>query len=58
MRRAFGSEVFSVDTGKIDRLKLGHIIFNNPQKRRQLDRISHPRIFRRIFVTLFKLKFV
>jgi dephospho-CoA kinase len=34
VRRAFGQEVFSVDTGKIDRLKLGHIIFNNAEKRR------------------------
>ncbi|TNV77611.1 hypothetical protein FGO68_gene3810 [Halteria grandinella] len=58
VRREFGQDVFSVDTGKIDRLKLGHIIFNNPLKRRQLDKISHPRIFRRIFVNLFKLKFI
>lgn len=58
VRKAFGPEVFSIETGQIDRLKLGHVIFSNPQKRRTLDKLSHPRIFRRIFVNLFKLKFI
>lgn len=33
-------------------------MFQNTQKRRVLEKLSHPRIFRRIFVSLFKLKFL
>ena len=32
------------DDGRIDRLKLGAIVFQDPQKRRQLNRITHPKI--------------
>jgi len=46
------------EQNKIDRTKLGAVIFGNAEKRRQLDKISHPRIYRRILVTLFKLKFI
>jgi len=56
IRRTFGDQVFT-ERG-IDRAKLGAIIFGSPEKRRQLDKISHPRIYRRILVTLFKLKFI
>jgi dephospho-CoA kinase len=42
----------------IDRVKLGAIVFNDSKKRRRLDKISHPRIYRRILVTIFKLKFI
>lgn len=53
----FGREILSED-GSIDRTKLGNIVFNNPEKRRLLNKLSHPPIFRKIIVQLFKLKFV
>jgi dephospho-CoA kinase len=34
------------DQGEIDRRRLGDIIFQEPKKRRQLNRITHPRIIR------------
>lgn len=57
LRRGFGSEVFT-EEGKVDRVKLGQIIFSAPEKRRLLDKISHPRIFRKIIKELFRLKVV
>lgn len=56
MVRAFGPEVLNKETGGIDRVKLGNIVFQQPAKRHVLEKLSHPRIFRRIFVKLFKLK--
>lgn len=53
--RYFGNEIVSEDGG-IDRVKLGNIVFSNPEKRKLLNKLSHPVIFRRIIVTLFKLK--
>jgi dephospho-CoA kinase len=61
IRKAFGPEVFSLTEGDgtaIDRAKLGSVIFSSPEKRRLLNKLSHPRIFRRILVQLFKLKFL
>lgn len=40
------------DHGEIDRRKLGDIIFQDPKKRRQLNRITHPRI---IYVLLSQI---
>ena len=42
----------------MDRARLGQVVFGNAEKRRQLDKISHPRIYRRILVKLFRLKFI
>ena len=55
LRRGFGQEVFD-EEGKVDRVKLGELIFKNPEKRRLLDKISHPRIFRKIIKEIFRLK--
>ncbi|HKS80173.1 MAG TPA: dephospho-CoA kinase [Candidatus Acidoferrales bacterium] len=41
--REFGGEVLG-SGGKVDRGKLGAIVFADPQKRAQLNRILHPRI--------------
>jgi dephospho-CoA kinase len=41
---AFGDEEILDDEGRIDRLKLGALIFHDPQKRKQLNRITHPKI--------------
>lgn len=48
--KAFGKEVVSSETGEIDKVKIANIVFSNPEKRRLLNKISHPRIFRRILV--------
>lgn len=55
MRRGFGEQVFNED-GKIDRQKLSNIIFQSTEKRMLLNKLSHPRIFRKILVQLFKLR--
>ena len=39
-----GDEEILDDDGRIDRLKLGAIVFQDPQKRKQLNRITHPKI--------------
>jgi len=41
--REFGNEILA-HGGKIDRAKLGAIIFADPQRRAQLNKILHPRI--------------
>lgn len=43
--RAFGTEVLE-ETGVIDRKFLGRLIFNDPEKRKILNAITHPAIFR------------
>lgn len=45
IREKFGDEVFHED-GTLNRTKLGKIIFENAQKRQDLNRITHPEIFR------------
>ncbi|MCP4602883.1 MAG: dephospho-CoA kinase [Proteobacteria bacterium] len=42
---AFGSDVLS-DGGRIDRLKLGDKVFNNSERRAELEAITHPAIAR------------
>jgi dephospho-CoA kinase len=41
--RAFGREILD-DSGALDRKKLGAIVFADPDKRRTLNGITHPRI--------------
>lgn len=43
--RAFGKDVLTED-GRIDRVKLGNIVFSDALKRLELNAIAHPRIFR------------
>ena len=40
----FGKEILTADD-KIDRKKLGAIVFNNPEKLKRLNAIVHPRMF-------------
>jgi len=43
--RAFeGKDILNPNTGQIDRLKLGAIIFNDRGERRKLNKITHPKI--------------
>lgn len=47
IRDRFGDEVLFPD-GKLDRPKLGEIVFNDPAAREDLNRIVHPAIFQMI----------
>ena len=42
--KTFGKEILT-PADKIDRKKLGTIVFNNPEKLQQLNAIVHPRMF-------------
>ena len=44
--------------GKINRTKLGEIIFTDKEKRLKLNKISHPRIFIKMIKELLRLKFI
>ena len=47
--RHFGSRIRSDrNTGKIDRKKLGQIVFENPAELKWLESVTHPQIIRRI----------
>ena len=41
---AFDGEDILAPDGTIDRIKLGSVVFKDPQKRRRLNRITHPKI--------------
>jgi dephospho-CoA kinase len=43
----FGDEVLTPE-GKIDRRALGALVFADPEKRRTLEEITHPEVFRRL----------
>jgi dephospho-CoA kinase len=46
IREAFGDSVFNVD-GSLDRRVLGAAVFENPDRRRALEAILHPRVQRK-----------
>ncbi len=50
---AFGRQILSAD-GKIDRKKLGEIVFGNPDSLERLNRIMHPRIHNMVKAQLEK----
>lgn len=52
IREEFGDEVFQ-QNGQIDRAKLANIIFKNKEKRKLLDRITHPEVYKEIFRQCF-----
>ncbi|EJT98486.1 dephospho-CoA kinase, partial [Dacryopinax primogenitus] len=47
--RLFGPGVLLPD-GELDRKKLAEIVFQNPGKRKELERIVHPRVRRAMFM--------
>jgi dephospho-CoA kinase len=51
----FGKEILDKD-GAIDRTKLGDLIFSNTQKRRQLNKIMHRRIFWKMLSEFWELR--
>ena len=55
VKKVFGPSILD-ERGNIDRIKLGRLIFDDPIKRKQLNKMSHPLIFKSIFFELIKLK--
>lgn len=53
IRDEFGEEVL-LPSGKLNREKLGEIIFANPEKRRKLNEWTHPEIHRTIMFEVLK----
>ena len=53
IRKEFGPEVF-LNTNELDRAKLGDLIFNNVEKRKKLNTITHPYIYKEIYWQTFK----
>ena len=43
---AFGDDVLTAD-GEMDRAKVGAIVFADPEKRKVLEQVIHPRVFQR-----------
>ena len=54
--KEFGPTILD-ETGKIDRDKVAAVIFSNPEKRSALNKITHPRIFKKIIKEIIRLKF-
>lgn len=48
----FGASIVDKETGEIDRSALGSIVFQDPRKKRALERITHPRILFRILASM------
>ncbi|XP_034938164.1 dephospho-CoA kinase [Chelonus insularis] len=53
IKKEFGDDVFQSD-GQIDRVKLGDLIFKDIEKRRKLNAITHPEIYREMGWQAFK----
>ncbi len=51
--REFGEEILAPD-GEIDRKKLADVIFANKRKRKILNRLTHPAIYRRMAWDVFQ----
>ena len=51
----FGSELLSQD-GRLNRKALREIVFNQPEKRRQLENITHPAIYQAVMTQLTSLQ--
>jgi len=53
--KAFGEQILD-ETGRIDRKKLGAIVFNEPKKLKNLEQILHPKIKAEIFFKASQLE--
>lgn len=54
--KAFGNSVVDKASGEIDRNRLRHVIFQDPAKRRLLNRLTHPWIIGTILWQIFKFR--
>ncbi len=55
LRRAFGPEFFRFD-GSLDRARMAHLVFNDPEARRRLNDIVHPQVAREMARRLQELE--
>lgn len=53
---AFGSSIIDKRSGEVDRNFLRHVVFNDPTKRRLLNRLTHPWIIATILWRIFKYR--
>ncbi|XP_045616933.2 dephospho-CoA kinase [Procambarus clarkii] len=53
IRAAFGDEVF-LDSGEIDREKLSKVVFSDAEKRKTINKITHPEIYSEIRRQVFR----
>jgi dephospho-CoA kinase len=44
------------ENGIIDREKLGAVIFSDAEKRNLINKLTHPRIFRKIIIAVIRMK--
>lgn len=58
IKAAFGEEVFHAESGELNREALGRIIFDDVEKRRVLNEITHPEIHRTIYREVIKCFFM
>ena len=56
MKRYFGEDILMSD-GKVNRVKLGEVVFQDIEKRRKLNAITHPRIQSAMMKMAFKYFF-
>ena len=60
IEKKFGDEVFTIDENTnqkvLNKQKIKEIIFKDPQKKKQLERITHFRVFLSFFLILFREK--
>lgn len=57
VKKAFGPAILD-SNGNIVREKLSDLVFSNPQHRRMINKLSHPRIFKQIIKDMWRLKLV
>ncbi|MBI4052038.1 MAG: dephospho-CoA kinase [Elusimicrobia bacterium] len=55
LMREYGGEILN-RRGRVDRQRLGKIIFKNIKKRRQLEKLTHPLILRKMRIWIQKIK--
>lgn len=58
IKAAFGDGVFHPDSGELNREALGKLIFDDVEKRRILNEITHPTIHRIIYKEVVKFFFL
>ena len=54
--RTFGPSIINPITRDIDRMALGSIVFADPSRRRDLEKITHPRIVTRMIWDIFRYR--
>lgn len=54
IKEQFGKDV--IDKNKVNRYKLGKLVFNNHKKRKKLEEITHPQILKKIIKKVNKYK--